>query len=779
MTRTSLRHIIPILLAICLCLPLSAYGGGRYKLRYRLPARYALLQTPPPGGDVTAAGDSLPLSDSIATENIPRELTHEDSLAIADSLYLDSLRQIFQPLGIWDLDPQVLIDLDTCSQQHYDSLMRFLPDTHDIKKAIRRIAKETRDSIKENTPRVLSTFVIPDSLYYKRILMWRADQRFNNIELEEIDTTYNYHFNDYPFFKNDADATYLGTIGSASQHANFFRREQMDVFPQFAPYLMYSYTPETLPQYNAKTPYTELAYWGTLFATKVMEEGELKLLTTQNITPSFNFTLSYLRNGSRGMLKNEGTDDRSFQVAANYIGEKYLMNAGFINQKVKRTENGGVQETFWIRDTIIDAKAIEVNLASASNLLQRKTWFINQSLAIPMNFLRKNRDSLAVGEGTMAFIGHCSEFTRYTKNYSDKISESDRFGRDFYFNKFYLNNTASQDSIALMQLENKAFIRLQPFAPDAIVSKLDAGIGYQILSYYAFDPTFYYTGNEKSTYHNTYVYAGVSGSFRKYFQWEADGKYTLTGYNMFDFDLGGKVRFSVFPFEKGINLTGEFRTQLKEPDPFTKKINFNHHQWDNSDFSKISDTRIQGTLTIPKWDLEAFFGYALVDKMTYYDTLSVVRQADKPINVMTAYLSKDIRLWFLHLDNTVLFQMSSDEDILPLPKLSLNLKYFVQFDLVKDVMQMQLGLNALFHTAYYVQSYSPDLGVFYNQKKELIGNVPYFDAFVNMQWKRACVFVKYTNCFINWPEQDYFSAYGYIRPQRGFKFGIFWPFYAK
>ena len=33
-----------------------------------------------------------------------------------------------------------------------------------------------------------------------------------------------------------------------------------------------------------------------------------------------------------------------------------------------------------------------------------------------------------------------------------------------------------------------------------------------------------------------------------------------------------------------------------------------------------------------------------------------------------------------------------------------------------------------------------------------------------------------TNAFYEWPEPGYFSAYHYIRPKRGFKFGILWPF---
>jgi hypothetical protein len=54
-------------------------------------------------------------------------------------------------------------------------------------------------------------------------------------------------------------------------------------------------------------------------------------------------------------------------------------------------------------------------------------------------------------------------------------------------------------------------------------------------------------------------------------------------------------------------------------------------------------------------------------------------------------------------------------------------------------------------------------------------------VFVNIQWKRACIFLKAVNLNMGWPNKsvDYFSAAGYIAPQRAFKFGIHWPFYIQ
>lgn len=710
-----------------------------------------------------APQDTIPPLTQDSTAQIPPP---EDSLSRENRL-------LAERMGLWEIDSLTVFELDSCLAVLYEEMAMNLPDSSDIRKLIRQQRREYRDSVRIATPRILNTFALPDSLWWKRTVKWTSEHKFNEIEVQKIDTLYNAQFFDYPFFKKDVNATYLGTVGSAAQTYNWFKRETTGLMDAMDPYLVYSYTPETLPQYNTKTPYTELAYWGTFFSLKAREEMELHVLTTQNITPALNFSILYEKWGSRGMLQKEGTDNRNLAFGLNHLGKKYLMNAGFIHQRVERTENGGIQDNRWIRDTIVDAKEIAVNLSNASNKLSRNTFFITQSYAIPMNFFRKDKDSLSVGEGTTAYIGHSGEVTFNRKIYSDKISTAAE--RAFYNNNFFLSTAQSNDSLAMTHIENKAFLKLQPFAPDALLAKVNAGVGYRLLSYYSFDPQQYISGPQNNWYHNAYLYAGASGSFRKYIAWDADGQYSFAGYNFGDFTLGGRVRLSFYPFRDGIHLTGTIRTTLTEPNPLQQAIHFNHHDWNNA-FSKVSDTRVGAQVTVPAWKLKAGVDYALVAGMIYYDSLSVIRQADRPVSILAATAENELKLGPVHWDNRALFQVSSNDTVAPLPRFSLNSRLYFEFTVVEDAMDMQIGLNGLFTTGFYLQNYSPDLGVFFNQRRDPMATNAYFDAFVNMQWKCVCLFIKYTDCFRGWPNNDTFSAYNYIRPEHGFKFGIFWPF---
>ena len=646
----------------------------------------------------------------------------------------------------------------------------------EMKRAIRDSIWARKDSIIRATPRLLDTYLFKDDVTNQRMFVWNTDGYFNNPTVVNPDTTYNDYFHELPYLKEDAGAVYLGVAGSAMLPYNYFKREELDIFPFASPYLPYSYSVETMPFYNAKTPYTELGYWGTLFANKQKEETNIRFLHTQNFTPAFNFNILYKRYGGNGMLENESTDNRTFAITGNYLGKRYIAQAGYIFNRVKRDENGGISDLSMVLDTIVDLRTVPVRLNDASSKYKKNTIFLTHSYGIPIRF--KKNDTTAVGEGTMAYIGHTGEFSTYTRSYDDNIAMTDTVAREFYNNKFFINPTATSDSVRVMNLENRLFIKLQPWAREAIVSGLEGGVGYQHLSYYKFSPEMLMSGNRNVKENNLYLYFGARGSVKQYFQWEGFGKYHLAGYNRNDFSIGGKIKVSFYPISQGIHITGKIDVSQQRPAFFYNNYYSNHYVWEN-DFDKTTNTSVQGKMTIPAYGMEAFFGYSLLNNNIYLDTLGNAVQNTESMSVMTAWLRKDFRLWKVHMENKILFQLSSKQEVVPLPKLAMNLRYYLEFNLVKNVLSAQIGADATFNTDYYGQAYSPASGLFYNQRDEKIGGTPYIDVFVNLQWKRASIFVKWVNAGQDWPDSDYFSANRYVRPQTALKFGIFWPFYLR
>ena len=840
---------IPMLLVAIAAAQSFGIDAGRSAGLRRLADSLAFNQLQ----DTTAVEDSiLAPRDTIA---VPDSLRLTDPfkfkyyIALKDSStraqVRDSLISAGDTLELMRLDSLYIKDsTETAAAEHaawYASLTRKERKRYDAEQAlpgliaaanrkmeIKDSIRAYRDSVRESIPRILETFAIPDSLHYRRIVTWKHERGFHNlIDIRDMapDTSYRRSFNDYPFFNEDINASWLGISGSPVQLYDWFKRTEEDNAIFYSPYSIWSYTPENLPQYNTKTPYTELAYYGTLFSNQEKEEMNVGLLTTQNITPQLNLTIEFRRYGGNGLLKREDTANKTFVASTNYLGKKYMMHAGYIYNKVNRSENGGIIDESWIRDTTVDSREIDVYLRDAGNQLKKNTLFLDQTYRIPLTFLtdlkgakeRKRqeavRDSiLASGDSvaiaalaeaeaarlaleaeqadtagintdiTTAFIGHSSEYSVFSKTYKDKIT--DQFGKDFYGDRFYINPTTSMDSLRVMRLENKFFIRLQPWKDDAVVSKLDVGIGDKLASYYSFKPVDYLQGPDNVIQNSVYLYAGANGQYRKYMKWDARGKYNFLGYEINDFEIEANMAFSAYPFRRDrkspLTVRVHFETSLKEPDYYQQHLFTNHFKWDN-DFSKISTTKLEASLSIPRWDMDASFGYGLLSDNIYYDNQGIVRQHTAPVSVMTAALKKNFRIWKFHLDHHAMLQLSSDQSVLPLPLLALNFRYYIQFDVVKNVMQMQIGANGTYTTEWYAPAYNPVLGVFHNQDERKYGNCPYIDAFINIQWKKAAIFIKAVNVNMGWPNKsaDYFSAAGYIAPQRAIKFGITWPFWVR
>lgn len=668
--------------------------------------------------------------------------------------------------------------LSKTDRKKYDAERKATVKLHqmDSLRKIKEDRQAVRDSIIENTPRILETYFISDSMWYKRIINWTLDPDFHRMDVETIDTSFNYHYNDFAFQRKDVNATWLGVAGSPVQFYNYFNRTSESGLDFFTPLEAWTFSPRTLPHYNTKTPYTELGYSGTLLATDSKEESNVHLFTTQNILPELNFSLLYDRWGGEGILMNEASDNRVGVIDVNYTGKKYLGHAGLIHDRVVRGENGGICDDFWVRDTTVDAKEITVYNTNAVSQVVNNTVFLDQQLRIPFTFIEKlkarrdstytfNPDSLN-RDITTAFIGHSSEYSSYSHRYEDK-------------------KAAINDTLAVDVLDNKFFIKLQPWFEDGAVSRLNVGLGDKLR-------IFTLPGGGKANENSVYLYAGVEGRIAKKIGWNAKGSYHLAGYDMGDFSVQADADYSFYPFRKAktspFKLAAHFETSLLEPNYYQKNMASSLYSW-NKDFSKASTTKILGRISIPHWKADASVGYALLANNLYYDSTAQLAQNPDAMSILSASLRKDFKIGGLHLDNSALFQISSKPEVVPLPTLALKMRYYFEFVASRDqkthtrtVLTMQIGANVLYNTPWFAPGFNPYLGVFYNQQDFKYSNGPVIDAFINMQWKKACIFVKFENVGMGWPNtrnRDYFSAAHYIVTTRGVKFGIFWPFYIQ
>jgi hypothetical protein len=641
------------------------------------------------------------------------------------------------------------------------------------------IIRKGKAKKEKERPDTLVSYFFKDTLRYNRIIAWTVNRYFNTPNIVSADTLQSENMTELPFYKADVGVSYLGTTGSASLLHDFFKRKHLDIFPFMEPYSLYGFTPDNLRFYNTKGPFSSLSYYTS--GSKRFSEDNTKVLITRNINPSLNVGLYYHKMGTKGSYQNQRTRDKTFNMFVSYVGEKYVAHAGYIYNGVNNIENGGIVNDFFVEDTVINSNTIDVKLKTALNILSSNTYFLTHSYGLPLNLFK--RDSLEASEGTIVYFGHTFEYSRNRRVYTDGVADTayvdlltGQRNYKHYYNNHYLSAVKSYDSTFASTFDNRLFIRLQPYSSTAIISKIDGGIGYQFDKYYGFTPESYLYGAKSEKLSAGYVYGNAEGMFSKYFSWQAFLKYNFLGYKLNDLNFDANARLSLFPLKGGIHFTGRFLLDNREQPYFMKKYYSNHFQWDNN-WNKTTETRIEATVDIPDWNLDFGFKNSVIANYVYFNNNALPQQTSEVLNITSLYLNSKLSWWLLRLDTRLVMQNTSNENVLPLPAISGNATFYIESQWVKNVLNARIGLDIYYNTRFYDYAYNPAVGMFHTQSEKKLGNYPWADAFASFKWKRANIYVKFTNVgegIIG--NNKYFSALHYPRNKRMLRYGINWFF---
>ena len=214
--------------------------------------------------------------------------------------------------------------------------------------------------------------------------------------------------------------------------------------------------------------------------------------------------------------------------------------------------------------------------------------------------------------------------------------------------------------------------------------------------------------------------------------------------------------------------------------------------WDNSDLSKETRTRIEGTLAYRKTNTQLRVAVEGIQNYTYlgmsYDATTSGRtnmtagvyQESSSISVLTAQLHQNFRLGPLNWENVVTYQNSSNKDVLPLPTWNFFTNLFLKFRIAR-VLDVELGADATYFTKYYAPDFCPMINQFAVQKNEEsrieLGGYPFLDVYANMRLKGVRFFVMMTNVLNGSGNHMKFLAPHYPVNGNTLHFGVSWPFF--
>jgi hypothetical protein len=155
-----------------------------------------------------------------------------------------------------------------------------------------------------------------------------------------------------------------------------------------------------------------------------------------------------------------------------------------------------------------------------------------------------------------------------------------------------------------------------------------------------------------------------------------------------------------------------------------------------------------------------------------------VRQHTGNVQVFSATLGQDFKLGPLGWENELTYQKSSNQTVLPLPKLSLYTNLYLLFHISK-ILRVQVGGDMRFFTSYYAPDYAPGVSQFAVQDASFarvkVGNYPIINAYVNLHLKHCRLYLAMNH--VNQGSGRYYWAPHYPVDPRTFHFGVSWNFF--
>lgn len=640
---------------------------------------------------------------------------------------------------------------------------------------------------KKKRPRKpLESYFFSDSVRALNNFRYNLDYYFNNVTIKGLDTLLQGSQIDYPFLRNGVGDAYLGNLGGASVPLDFSTRPRYRDFNFASAYDAYFFTPSNVDFFNVKRPFTHFNYLSA--GQKRYLEENFSITHAQNIAPSTGFNISYKSRGTRGIYSWQRARDKNLSVAFNHTGKRYSVHAGYIYNSVDVRENGGLIDDREVTDSIFElASNIPMKLQDATNKMKNNTFYLVQSYGIPFTQLTERDFSMA--DKTAVFVGHAIEYSRWYRLYRDTYENTrytsyldegtDDEGKVYdYYRNWYINPAMTSDSTFESLLSNRLFVQIQPWDRNSVVGVINGGIGFDLHRYYQFGLDQYLTGKGKGVKRtSTYVYGSVEGKIKKYVDWGGNVKFYPAGYRGGDLTIGAELALSAYIRQHPVTLSGKFGFSRRSPSFWSDNTFSNHFVWFNS-FSKENETRFDIALSAPHYNAEVRGTQSLLTNAIYFGPECEPIQASGNVSVTSLYARKDFRLGGLHLNNRVLLQWSTNQEVVPVPMFSAYLSYFYEFDVVKNVLRVDIGLDGRYNTEYYAFGYNPALAQFYNQREKEIGGYPMIDAFVAAKWKRMRISVKMAHLNDDlFGSRNYFTVLHYPLNKRILKLGFSWGFY--
>ena len=575
-----------------------------------------------------------------------------------------------------------------------------------------------------------------------------------------IDTIHlDYHRTMVPSMVSDAWLT-TGNYGAPGQDQIFFDRPSTGEFFFEDAIGAWLHDTGTMRYYNTRIPMTLLSHSTGGDKYSNLDRTRLEFSGNVNRKTQVGGGLDYIY--SKGSYDVQADKDFTWRLFGSHMGDRYELQTFFNHYNYTTKESGGITDDRYITDpaevqggeTRVDNKSIPSHLNSAHSHLEGSQLYLNQRYKV--GFYRYRRDSVTDTVIDRTYVPVTSfiwtlDFKHSQHQFINSSTSEDRS----FFDHTYLSPDGTNETTKFWRLRNTVGVSmLEGFNKWAKFGFAVYGT-HEVRRYTQAADSL--TGTEQDdgldslpvdiVHAKTQNLLWVGGQLTKQqgslLRYNATAQFGVLGDAAGEVDIAGDVttRFRLLGDTVSIKGYGYFKN-LSVPYLLQHFIS-NHYAWDNS-FAKTKRVRVGGELNIPHTWTNVNVGYETLTDYIYWDADGLPAQHSGAIHVLSARWHQGLHFKAFNWENSVTLQTSSNETVLPLPKLAIYSNLYATFAIAR-VLHVQLGVDGNFYTKYYAPSYNPATMTFHSQQEIKCGGFPLLNLYANFKMKQARFFVAWTH----------------------------------
>lgn len=491
---------------------------------------------------------------------------------------------------------------------------------------------------------------------------------------------------------------------------------------------------------------------------------------------------------SKGSYNYQAAKDLNWGFSGSYIGERYEFQGYFTHFNLLTKENGGITDDRYITDpavvqggnTSVNAKEIPTNLTDAFNRVRGTDLYLNNRYK--MGFWKEEQVNDSVTKETLVPVTSII----WTLQYQDGIHKFRNMNASenlSFWNTTYLNPNYTVDVQEYWKLRNTIGISLLEGFNKYAKAGLAAYVTHE-LRHYRMDSEAQHPTEAQldamtdipfpdmlKSQNQTLLWVGAQLSKQqgRIINYTATGEIGVVGPAAGEIKVNGEIttRVPLFGDTVPVRASGHF-TNLTAP-WLMQQYWSNHFMWNNS-FEKTRSLRIGGEISVPWTRTTLSAAVENVQNQLYFDENALPAQYGGSAQVFSATLQQNFKFGPLHWDNIVTYQTSSQDAVIPLPKLAINTNLYVVFRVA--TLFVQFGVNCDYFTKYKAVNFQPETMTFYNQRSVDVGNYPFINAYLNFKLSKTRFYVMMSHVNQGMTGENYFSMPHYPMNPRRLQLGL-------